>query len=243
VRRLAVLLLGTLAILSATDATALAQAADKVYRLGLLSPSAGTFERMRAGVLPELARLGFTEGKNLVVKRLYLLHEAIPGVRRLGALAVNAARDSPNTTAVKEAAERASIELLLFYGAQEEDYPSAFAEMRRAGADALQILSAPELYTHASKLAALAVDAGLPTICEWAEMARSGCLLGYGPDRAELQRRVANYVVRILRGASPGELPIEGPTHFQFTVNLKIAKVLGLTIPAAILARADEVIE
>ena len=107
----------------------------------------------------------------------------------------------------------------------------------------LQILSAPELYTNASKLAALAVDAGLPTICEWAEMARSGCLLGYGPDRTELQRRVANYVARIFRGASAAELPIEGPTHFQFTVNLKTAKTLGLTIPPAILARADEVIE
>jgi len=83
----------------------------------------------------------------------------------------------------------------------------------------------------------------LPTICEWAEMARSGCLLGYGPDYIELQHSVANYVARIFRGAAPGELPIEGPTHFRFAINMKTAKTLGLTIPPTLLARADEVIE
>jgi putative ABC transport system substrate-binding protein len=67
--------------------------------------------------------------------------------------------------------------------------------------------------------------------------------LGYGPDLAELRRRTADYVVRIFGGAAPGELPMEQPTHFKFTVNLKTAKELGLTIPPAILARADEVIE
>jgi putative ABC transport system substrate-binding protein len=302
-----------------------AQVADKVYRLGVLSPGSGPVERMRRTTLPELARLGFSEGRNIVLeirlgtrdqlpqlaeelaatrpdaviavsgsairamrqaaaatpivgafigedpiaagfaaslahpggtvtgivmlapeldaKRLYLLHEAVPAGRRIGALAVNTARDAPNTTAIKEAAERAGIELLVFYGAQSEDYPSAFAEMRRAGVDALEIVSAPELYTDASRLAALALETGMPTMCEWAEMARSGCLLGYGPDYIELQNRVANYVARIFRGAAPGELPIEGPTHYEFTVNLKTAKALGLSIPPSILARADEVIE
>ena len=88
--------------------------------------------------------------------------------------------------------------------------------MHRADAEALEIVSAPQLYSDASKLAVLAVETRLPTICEWAEMARSGCLLGYGPDYTELQHSVANYVARILRGAASGELPIEGPTHFRF---------------------------
>ena len=70
-----------------------------------------------------------------------------------------------------------------------------------------------------------------------------GCLLGYGPDYTELQHRVAGYVARIFRGASPSDLPIEGPTHFQFAINLKTAASLGLAIPQSILARADEVIE
>jgi putative ABC transport system substrate-binding protein len=74
-------------------------------------------------------------------------------------------------------------------------------------------------------------------------MAEQGCLLGYGPDIVELNSRNADYVARIFRGAAPGDLPIEQPTHYQFAVNLKTAKALGLAIPPAILARADDVIE
>jgi ABC-type uncharacterized transport system substrate-binding protein len=302
-----------------------ALAADRICRLGVLSPGAGVVERMQRTTFPELARLGFAEGKNLVIdartgpreqlpelarqlaetrpdaviavsgsairamrqaapmvpivggfigedpiaagfatslahpggavtgivmlapeldaKRLYLLREAVPNGRRIAALAVNAARDAPNLAAVNEAAERAGVELIPFYGAQPEEYPTAFAAMRDARINGLEIISAPEFYTDAPRLAALAVETGLPTICEWAEMARLGCLLGYGQDYNELQRRVADYVARIFGGAAPGELPIEGPTHYHFTVNLNTAKSLGLTLPPAILARADEVIE
>ena len=74
-------------------------------------------------------------------------------------------------------------------------------------------------------------------------MAEAGCLLGYGPDRQELFRRVAHYVAQIFAGTKPGELPIEQPTHFKFAVNLKTDNALGLTTPQTILARADEVIE
>jgi putative ABC transport system substrate-binding protein len=324
VRRRGSLPTGILALVLIGVAQA-AVAADKVYRLGILSPGAGVVERMRGTTFPELARLGFAEGKNLVIevrsgpreqlpelarglaetrpdaviavsgsairamkqaapmvaivggfigedpiaagfaaslahpggtvtgvvmlapeldaKRLYLLHETVPNGGRIGALAVNSARDAPNLAAVKDAAEGADIALIPFYGAQAEDYPSAFAAMRDAKIDGLEIISAPELYTDASRLALLAIETGLPTICEWAEMARLGCLLGYGPDYSELQRRVADYVARIFGGTAPGELPIEGPTHYQFTVNLKTARSLGLTLPPAILARADEVIE
>jgi putative ABC transport system substrate-binding protein len=93
------------------------------------------------------------------------------------------------------------------------------------------------------RLAALAAKAGLPTVCGNRRSAEEGCLIGYGPDLAELRRRAADDVARIFRGAAPGEIPIEGPTHFDFVVNLKTAKVLGLTMPPLILARADEVIE
>ena len=80
-------------------------------------------------------------------------------------------------------------------------------------------------------------------MCEWASMARDGCLLGYGPNYAVLLRRSADYVARILRGAKPGELPIEQPALFDFAVNLKTAKALGITIAPAVLVRADEVFE
>ena len=89
----------------------------------------------------------------------------------------------------------------------------------------------------------LAIEANLPTICEWKSMAAEGCLVGYGPDFAGLLRRTADYVARIFRGAAPGELPIEGPTRFEFAINLKTAKALGLTVPQSTLVRADEVIE
>jgi putative tryptophan/tyrosine transport system substrate-binding protein len=320
-----VVLTGLVAILCSAGSAAFAENAEKVHRLGVLSPGAGPVERMRAITFPELARLGFTEGRNLVIdirigpreqmpalahnltlsrpeviiavsaaairaihqadgaipivgafigedritagfaaslarpggmitgivmlapeldaKRLYLLQEAVPGARHIAALAANQERDAPNLTAVKDAADRTGIKLLPFFGATPDDYRAAFAAMHRAEAEALEIVSAPELYSDASKLAVLAVETRLPTICEWAEMARSGCLLGYGPDYTELQHSVANYVARIFRGAAPGELPIEGPTHFRFAINLKTAKALGLTIPPSIIARADEVIE
>jgi putative ABC transport system substrate-binding protein len=301
-----------------------AQAPEKVYRLGVLSVSPGTLQRMRAVMFPELARLGFTEGRNLVVearfgpmeelpalarqlavanpdaiiaagnaigaaqrattttaiigsfigedpiaagfaatltrpggnvtgvamlapeldgKRLQLLHEAVPGVSRIAALAVSPDQHAPNLAAMRQVASYEGLALLPFYAAQPEDYPATFEAMRDADAGALQIVSAPQFLTNASTLAELALKARLPTMCEWRSMAAQGCLLGYGPDYAELQRRVADYVARIFHGASPGELPIEGPTHYEFAINLKTAGVLGLSLPPSILARADEVIE
>jgi putative ABC transport system substrate-binding protein len=176
-------------------------------------------------------------------KRLHILHETLPDSRRIAALAINEQRDAPNITAVKEAADHAGVELIALYAAKSDDYAPAFAAMRNARADGLQIISAPEFVAAASGLAALAIESRMPTICEWAEMAQSGCLLGYGPDFIELEHRVANFVALIFRGTAPGELPIEGPTHFKFAVNLKTAKAIGLTIPPSVSALADEVIE
>jgi len=325
VRHHTLLSLGLLAVLILAGVAAFAHADERVYRLGVLSPSAGSFDRMRGTTFPELARLGFIEGRNLVVetrfgtteqlpalarqlaatspevvlavgaaairalrqeagstpivgsficadpvmagfakslahpgstvtgiamlapeldaKRLDLLHEVVPGARRIAALAVSAQRDAPNLAAMREVAARDGLEILPFYAAASEEYPAAFAAMRRAGAEALQIVSAPELFSDARTLAVLAIEAKLPTICEWRSMAVDGCLVGYGPDFAELLRRTADYVARIFRGAAAGELPIEGPTRFEFAVNLKTARALGLTVPQSILVRADEAIE
>jgi ABC-type uncharacterized transport system substrate-binding protein len=115
--------------------------------------------------------------------------------------------------------------------------------MRAARVEALAIVSAPEFFRDAAILSREALEAGLPTVCEWASMAREGCLVGYGPNPVVLRRRVADYVARILGGVPPGELPIEQPTVLEFAINLKTAKALGLNIPPALLARADEVIE
>ena len=128
-------------------------------------------------------------------------------------------------------ARELGLETEVFYADEPADYVAAFAGMRTARSEALVIISAPDFFRDAALLSRLALEAGLPTVCEWASMARDGCLIGYGPNFAAISRRAADYVARILRGAMPGELPIEQPTVFEFAINLKTAKALGLTIP------------
>jgi putative ABC transport system substrate-binding protein len=104
-------------------------------------------------------------------------------------------------------------------------------------------MATPVFYRDAAIIVRLAAENGLPTVCEWAEMAQSGCLIGYGPNQPEMYRSVAHYIAHIFEGAAPSDLPIEQPTHYDLAINLKTAKALGLTVPQSILARADEVIE
>ena len=176
-------------------------------------------------------------------KRLTLLHEAIPKARKIAALTVEARRYEAILTQMRVQGASAGIELLTFFAETASAYPSAFAAMKSAGAEALAIVSAPEFNRDAEILAALAVEARLPAVCEWSHMAAQGCLFGYGPNQTELRRRTADYVVRIFRGTPPAEIPIEGPTRFSFTINLKVAERLGIELPTGILLRADEVIE
>jgi putative ABC transport system substrate-binding protein len=145
--------------------------------------------------------------------------------------------------AMRAVAANNGIELLVLEADGPDDYPAAFAAMHTAGTQALEMTATPYFYRDAALLARLALEAGLPTICELAETAHFGCLLGYGPDRPELRRRMAHQVARIFQGAAPGDLPIEQPTHYELAINLKTAKALGLTVPQSLLARADEVID
>jgi putative tryptophan/tyrosine transport system substrate-binding protein len=180
----------------------------------------------------------------LNVKRLQLIHEAIPGARRItilfGSLASN--REAAES-ALRKAAESIGLELLVLDVAEPTEYRRAFDRMRAADAQALVITSNPQLYRDGAQLATLALEFRLPTICEWADMASTGCLIGYGPNLGELRRRAAEYISRIFQGASPDSLPIEGPTHFEFAVNLGTAGALGIEVPQGLLLRADEVIE
>jgi putative ABC transport system substrate-binding protein len=137
----------------------------------------------------------------------------------------------------------AGLELLIFDATGPADYPAAFEAMRNAGAQALLVMAHARFNRDAEQIAALALAMGLATVCEWADMAKSGCLLGYGPIRAELRRRVAYQIAHLFRGTAPGDLPIELPVHYEFAVNLKTAQALGITIPQLVLVRADAVIE
>ena len=180
----------------------------------------------------------------LDAKRLQLLQEALPAARRVAALLhlTNERRDISKSV-LRAVASGAGLELVTVDSAGPEDYAAAYATLRQAGVQALVIGPSPLFARDGEQLAALALEAQLPTACEWAEMARAGCLIGFGPNRPELRRRAAHYVARIFRGANPAELPIEAPTHFELAINLRTARALGLEIPPALLARADEVIE
>jgi putative tryptophan/tyrosine transport system substrate-binding protein len=178
----------------------------------------------------------------LEVVRLSMLREAAPDRRRMAVL-MSTSQRALIEPALRKAAPGLGLELLVFPVATPADYPAAFAAMRAAGAEALVIGAAPELFRDGKQLAALALEAKLPTICEWAEMARAGCLIGYGPSRAELRKRMAAQVALIFRGDAPGNVAIELPVKFESALNLQIAKRLGLTIPQSLLLLADEVIQ
>ena len=183
-------------------------------------------------------------GAELDAKRLDLLREIAPAVTRFAALMLpSAPLRQASEREMKAVASKAGIDLLITEATGPDDYPKAFAAMRQAGAQALVVMAHARFNRDGALIARLALEAGLATICEWADMAKVGCLLGYGPIREELRRRIAYQIVHLFQGIPASDLPIELPTRYEFAVNLKTAKALGITVPQPLLARADEVIE
>jgi putative tryptophan/tyrosine transport system substrate-binding protein len=182
--------------------------------------------------------------RTLEAKRLELLRDALPKARRIAALLDSfQLRVAALRQEISEAAANAGVEVLFFETAGPEDYERAFSAIRAARPDALTISASPQFARDGLRLARLALETGLPTACEWREMTEQGCLLSYNASITKLWGRAADYVDRILKGASPSEMPVEQPTHFEFVLNIKTAKTLRLDLPASLLARADEVIE
>ena len=180
----------------------------------------------------------------LDVKRFELLYEAVSGASRIAALLdPRTPWNEARRQELREAAAQKGVKLVIVEATGPEGYPAAFAAMREAGAQALLVGSHPQFHRDWPELAKLSAEAGLPTMCQWREMAEEGCVLGYGPSLPWLYRRAGEYVARILLGAAPADLPIEAPAQLEFAINLKTAKALGITIPPVLLARADEVIE
>ena len=125
-----------------------------------------------------------------------------------------------------------------------DEVTAAFAAIQGLSNEALLIQNDPMLRgVGLSRILDFATAHRLPTVCEWASQTRKGSLLSYGPDLLENARLAAGYVAKILKGATPADLPVQQPTRFQLVINLKAANTVGLTVPPAILARADEVIE
>jgi putative ABC transport system substrate-binding protein len=123
------------------------------------------------------------------------------------------------------------------------DFDRAFSDMTRARAGALTVLPSNMFLRERRRLVDLAARSRLPAVYPLREFVDAGGLMAYGPNLADLSRRAATYVDEILKGAKPGELPVEQPTKFDLVINLKTAKALGLTIPPSLLQRADQVIE
>ena len=123
------------------------------------------------------------------------------------------------------------------------DIDRAFSDMTRARAGALTSLGSPMFFNERRRLVDLAAKNRLPAVYPQREFVDAGGLMSYGPDLADMFRRAATYVDKILKGTKPGDLPVEQPTKFELVINLKTAKALGLTIPQSLLSRADEVIQ
>jgi putative ABC transport system substrate-binding protein len=175
-------------------------------------------------------------------KRLALLAEAMPRARRLGFLAGTTLEPS-RVELLAQTAAGLGIELTTRTVHGRADYAEAFAAFKSAGAEGVLIQATTLFGGDAPIFSPIAAGHGLATICEWDSMAREGCVIGFGPDLLSLRRRTGDYVARILKGADPGELPIERPDRFTLAVNLRVAAALGIVLPPSFLARADEVIE
>ena len=186
-------------------------------------------------------------GLDFHAKRLQLLLEAVPGVTRVAALQHGAfVRAVPARALIQQAAEEAARRLGVHLQIVEVDAPDelegAFAAMTRAGAEALLMFYSPFFTTYRRRLMELVAQHRLPGIYEARGYVEAGGLMSYNVSNADLFRRAASYVDRILKGAKPGDLPVEQPTTFELVINLKTAEALGLTIPPTLLFQATEVI-
>ena len=201
------------------------------------------------GVVASLARPGGNatglslQATDLAGKRLEMLREIVPNMRRLAVLG-NAA--SPNNVMergeIRQVASSFNLELLLPDLETEQEIGPAIRAFKDR-ADALFVQTDPLTNTHRAQINSLALDARLPTSFGAREYAQAGGLISYGPSFTDLFRRAGDFVDKILRGTKPGDLPVQQPVKFDLVVNLKTAKALGLTISTTLLARADEVIE
>ena len=182
--------------------------------------------------------------EELASKQIDLMRELLPDLARLAAL-VNVANPLhvPQWRETQAAAAQAAVALVAFELRSPDQLEEAFARFARERADALLVPPDVTFSTHGRRIANLALDARLPTIFFLRQSAEDGGLMSYGPNQVENYRRAATYVDKILKGAKPQDLPIERPTKFELVINLKTAKMLGLTVPPALFARADEVIE
>ena len=202
---------------------------------------------VRAGAVASLAHPGgnmtgmSTVSPELIGKRLELLTEAAPGISRVAVLT-----NSDVNYLIQEmthTAQQLGVTLYPINVPAADQLDHVVAALMTARAEALLVLPAPLFGLHIPRVVELAATSRLPTIYPGRNYVAGGGLMSYGPNRTDVQRHVATYVDKILKGTKPGELPVEQPMRFELVINLKTVKELGLTIPTMVLFHADEVIK
>jgi putative tryptophan/tyrosine transport system substrate-binding protein len=209
------------------------------------------FDAVAAGLVTSYARpggniTGFTIlAPELGTKRLELLKEAVPGLKRVAVLTngANPMNATPQVAALREAARVLGLEIEEGPVRNPGEFASAFEKFKAQEVAAVATIPEAMLFQERQRIVDLALASRLPGMYPDRQFVDAGGLLFYGPLVVDLFKRAAGYVDRILKGAKVGDLPIEQPTRFEFVVNLNTAKALGITIPPPLLARADEVIE
>jgi len=181
---------------------------------------------------------------DLIGKQFEVLKQAVPEIFRV-ALLWNPANpgSAPQLREAEAAARALGVRLHALQARDPQEIESAFSTMKKERAGAVVVLGDAILLNQRKQIAELAARAHLPSVSGAREYAEAGGLIVYSADFLDLERRAATYVDRILKGAKPGDLPIEQPTKFELIINLKTAKALGLTIPQTLLQRADQIIE
>jgi putative ABC transport system substrate-binding protein len=205
---------------------------------------------IESGVVASFSRPGgnvtgvYMLADELDVKRLELLLEAVPKARKVAMLSPGAGwQHAKLTDHLRQIAKSRGAQFLASDAPGPGNYGATFAAMSKANVEAVLVPSFPRFYLEHPSIVDAAAKQRIPAMYEWGDMARDGGLMAYGPVGTDLVHRVAIYVDKILKGAKPGDLPVEQPTKFELVINLRTAKALGITIPQALLLRADEVIQ
>ena len=205
---------------------------------------------VRAGLVASFARPGgratgvTSLNVELDAKRLEILKQAMPGVSRVGVLASpQDTRHRERLATIERTAKALALQLHVMTVSLPDDVPRAFEAATRARVGAVMLLGAPALLRYQARIVELATKARLPLISAWSEFADSGGLMTYGTNVPAMFRHAAAIADRILRGGNPAEIPVERVTTFELVINRKTAQVLRIDIPAAVILRADRVIE
>jgi putative ABC transport system substrate-binding protein len=200
------------------------------------------------GVVQSLARPGGNvTGVSILApeldsKRQQLLMELLPNVRRMAALADPRVQTPAQLQVLQEAARSREVELSIYPINSVDDIIPAIEAAKAGGAGGLNLLGASLIAFQRQSIIARTAALHLPAIYQWPDFIEEGALIGYGPVQAQVYRQVARMLVKLLRGAKPADVPVEQPAIFELAINLETANAIGLTVPMALLSRADKVI-